>query len=87
VHPFGQGWQRRGEQSESEGTDKPDGPELHNGLLWCPDPIPHSVSFLVGFSFTKGNGYLAVIMGVFGVFRLRMKLNDALIESYVGLNS
>ncbi len=35
MHPFGQGWQRRGEQSESEDTDKPDGPELHNGLLYC----------------------------------------------------
>ncbi len=41
--------------------------------------IPHSLSFLVGFSYTKDNGYLAVIMGVFGVFRLRMQLNDALI--------
>ncbi len=35
MHPFGQGWQRCGEQSESEGTDKRDGPELHNGLLYC----------------------------------------------------
>ncbi len=43
--------------------------------------IPHSLSFLVGFSYTKDNGYLAVIMGVFGVFRLRMQLNDALNES------
>ncbi len=35
MHPFGQGWQRRGEQSESEGTDKHYGPESHNGLLYC----------------------------------------------------
>jgi len=26
--------QRRGEQSEDKDTDKPDGPELHNGLLY-----------------------------------------------------
>ncbi len=25
--------QRHGEQSEDKGTDKPDGPESHNGLL------------------------------------------------------
>ncbi len=43
--------------------------------------IPQSLSFLEGSSHTKNNGYLGVIMGVFGVFRLRMKLNDALIES------
>ncbi len=49
--------------------------------------IPHSLSFLVGFSYTKDNGYLAVIMGVFGVFRLRMQLNDALIDSYLGLTT
>ncbi len=29
------GWQRPGEQSKGEGTDKPDGPEPHNGLLYC----------------------------------------------------
>ncbi len=27
--------QRRGEQSEDKDTDKPDGPELHNGILYC----------------------------------------------------
>ncbi len=27
--------QRRGEQSKDKGTDKPGGPELHNGLLYC----------------------------------------------------
>ncbi len=32
-------------------------------------------------SYTKDNGYLAVIMGVFGVFRPSMQLNDALIAS------
>ena len=35
MHPFGQGWQRRGEQSESQDANKPDGPESHNGLLYC----------------------------------------------------
>ncbi len=35
MHLSGPGWQRRGEQSESEGTDKPDGPEPRNGLLYC----------------------------------------------------
>ena len=29
------GWQRRGEQSEGKGTDKPDGPALHNSVLYC----------------------------------------------------
>ncbi len=29
------GWQRCGEQSEDKSTNKPDGPELHNGLLKC----------------------------------------------------
>jgi hypothetical protein len=28
-------WQRCGKQSKGEGTDKPDGPEPHNGLLYC----------------------------------------------------
>ncbi len=35
MHPFGQGWQRRAEQSENEGTDKRDRPEPQNGLLSC----------------------------------------------------
>ncbi len=29
------GWQRPSEQYEAYGTDKPDGPEPHNGLLYC----------------------------------------------------
>jgi hypothetical protein len=29
------GGQRCGEQSEDKGTNKPDGPEPHNGLLYC----------------------------------------------------
>jgi len=74
--------QRRGEQSEGKGTDKPYGPELHNGLLWCPDPIPHSLSFLEGFSYTKNNGYLGVIVHLSGVFNPRTQLIDALIESW-----
>ncbi len=49
--------------------------------------IPHSLSFLEGFSYTKNNGYLGVIMHLSGVFKPRTQLNDALIESYVGLNS
>ncbi len=38
------------------------------------------------FPTTKNNGYLAVIMGVFGVFHLRMQLNDALIAFGVERN-
>ena len=45
--------------------------------------IPHySLSFLEGFSYTKNNGYLGVIMGVCGVFHHQTQLNDALIASY-----
>ncbi len=75
--------QRRGEQSEGKGTDKPYGPELHNGLLWCPDPIPHSLSFLEGFSYTKNNGYLGVIVHLSEVFNPKTQLNDALIAFQV----
>jgi len=32
-YPAAFGWQRRGEQSEDKGTDKPDGPEFHNHLI------------------------------------------------------
>ena len=46
--------------------------------------IPHSLSFLEGFSYTKNNRYLGVIMDVSDVFRPRTQLNDALIESYRG---
>ena len=49
--------------------------------------IPHSLSFLEGFSHTKNNGYLAVFMGVSAGFDLKTQLNDALIESYARLNS
>jgi hypothetical protein len=35
VHPFGQGWQWSCQQSEDKGTNKPNGPEPHNGLLYC----------------------------------------------------
>ena len=44
--------------------------------------IPHSPSFLEGFSYTKNSGYLGVIMDVSDVFHPRTQLNDALIESY-----
>ncbi len=44
--------------------------------------IPHSLSFLEGFSYTKNNGYLGVIMDVSGVFNPKTQLNDALIEFY-----
>jgi len=43
--------------------------------------IPHSLSFLEGFSHTKNNGYLAVFMGVSAGFDLKTQLNDALIAS------
>jgi hypothetical protein len=43
--------------------------------------LPHSLSFLEGFSDTKNNGYLAVIVDVSGVFNSRTQLNDALMES------
>ncbi len=43
--------------------------------------IPHSLSFLEGFSYTKNNGYLGVIRNLSGVFNPRTQLNDALIES------
>ena len=44
--------------------------------------IPHSLSFLEGFSYTKNNGYLGVIMHLSGVFNRKTQLIDALIESY-----
>ncbi len=44
--------------------------------------IPHSLSFLEGFSYTKNNSYLGVIMGVCGVFHHQTQLIDALIASY-----
>ena len=43
--------------------------------------IPHSLSFLEGFSYKKNNGYMGVIMYLSGVFKPRTQLNDALIES------
>jgi len=46
--------------------------------------IPHSLSFLEGFSYTKNNRYLGVIMDVSDVFRPRTQLNDALIASRAG---
>ncbi len=39
--------------------------------------------FLEGFSYTKNNGYLGVMMHLSGVFNPRTQLIDALIESYV----
>ena len=44
--------------------------------------IPHSLSFLEGFSYTETNGYLGVIMGVCGVSYHQTQLIDALVESY-----
>ena len=44
--------------------------------------IPHSLSFLEGFSYAKNNGYLGVIMHLSEVFNSKTQLNDALIESY-----
>ncbi len=44
--------------------------------------IPHSLSFLQGFSNTKNNGYLGVIMNLSGVFNPKTQLIDALIEFY-----
>ncbi len=49
--------------------------------------IPHSLSFLEGFSYTETNGYLGVIMGVCGVSYHQTQLIDALIAPRVGLNS
>ncbi len=45
--------------------------------------IPRSLSFLEGFSYTKNNGYVGIIMHLSGVFNPRTQLIDALIESYV----
>ncbi len=54
-------------------------------LLWMSmelgRSIPHSLSFLEGFSYTKNNGYLGVIMNLSGVINHRTQLIDALIES------
>ncbi len=47
--------------------------------------IPHSLSFLEGFSYTKNNGYLDVITGVSGLFNPRTQLNDALIALHARL--
>ncbi len=44
--------------------------------------LPHSLSFLEGFSDTKNNGYTGIIMHLSGVFNPRTQLNDALNESY-----
>ncbi len=44
--------------------------------------LPHSLSFLEGFSDTKNNGYLAVIVDVSGVFNSRTQLIDALIDPW-----
>ncbi len=46
--------------------------------------IPHSLSFLEGFSYTETNGYLGVIMGVCGVSYHQTQLNDALVASCAG---
>ncbi len=43
--------------------------------------IPHSLSFLEGYSYTKNNGYLGVIMILSKVFNRRTQLIDALKES------
>ena len=45
--------------------------------------IPHSLSFLEGFSYTKNNGYLGVIMHLSGVGHPQTQLIDALIEFYL----
>ncbi len=59
----------------------PYGPEPHNGLLCRPDPIPHSLTFLERFSYTKNDSYLFEIMLISRVFHREMKLIDALIPS------
>ncbi len=42
--------------------------------------IPHSLSFLEGFSYTKNNSYLGVIMNLSEVFHPKTQLIDALNE-------
>ncbi len=43
--------------------------------------IPRSLRFLEGFSYTKNNGYIGIIMHLSWVFHPKTQLNDALIES------
>jgi hypothetical protein len=37
---------------------------------------------LSGSTYKKDNGYLGIVIGVFGVFHARTQLNDALIASH-----
>jgi len=52
------GGQRAGEQSESQGTDKPNGLEPHNGLLYCYEGINITGKKVVNHPRTKLNDAL-----------------------------
>ncbi len=74
MHPFGQGWQRHGEQSEDKNPDKRYGPEPHNGLLYCYERTNITGEKVFNHSRTQLND--ALIESYTGLWRLGEIVNS-----------